>query len=377
MKIKPGHLLSLVIAALTFILGKLTTEHRVTEVKELSNDDSSTHNLRQLTAHQKIEPLSHFQRADTLTAEELKTILTEEDGDLNKGAFAKIKRHLLFYRWATLSGNEALSYSLRQGKQIHSAECALALAGWMNTDRAMAQDFVDQTKGHHGRLLRAKFAQELIYQDFAAAEQYTANLEPKGKIAITREMLQYQMNKGFDQASKWAQELPDSEIRAEALERLTAHITKEDLTKAVSFVSQLGSSPTNDRAVARVAEEWAEKNPAEAARWVRELPSGTAKNLSLEKTIREWTRSDITAAGEFLNTLKKGAFRDQGIVQYARQTTKDDPLTAIEWAKTISHPKTSEQTLKEILGSWIRRDEPAAQAWIEQTGYTWEDVHEE
>lgn len=169
------------------------------------------------------------------------------------------------------------------------------------------------------------------------------------------------------QAIEIAQTEPVSIARGRVIETLVGQL-----------VSQRGEAGARDAALAiadesmrssmirQLAGRAAERDPAKALEWVSTLPAGAAKTSALTETVRQWVQKDTAAAAAYVKTLPASAETDGPRATVARYVVDKDPAGAIAWSNSITDPAARTKSLGDVVGSWMRKDAPAAKEWVSQ-----------
>jgi len=169
------------------------------------------------------------------------------------------------------------------------------------------------------------------------------------------------------QAIEIAQTEPVSIARGRVVETLVSQL-----------VSQRGEAAARDAALAiadesmrsamirQLAGRAAESDPAKALEWVSTLPAGAAKTSALTETVRQWAQKDTAAAAAYVKALPASAETDGPRATVARYVVDKDPAGAIAWSNSITDPAARTKSLGDVVGSWMRKDAPAAKEWVSQ-----------
>jgi len=262
-----------------------------------------------------------------------------------------------------------------------SREAAMLLQKWTKIDAKAAMAYVQQLGDS-----RAKFGgMNTVLQTWArsspqeavawAKENGTKNTpdlgggggdRPMGNWAMTSVLGQLAKT-DLGQAIEIAQTEPVSIARGRVVETLVSQL-----------VSQRGEAAARDAALAiadesmrsamirQLAGRAAESDPAKALEWVSTLPAGAAKTSALTETVRQWAQKDTAAAAAYVKALPASAETDGPRATVARYVVDKDPAGAIAWSNSITDPAARTKSLGDVVGSWMRKDAPAAKEWVSQ-----------
>ncbi len=117
-----------------------------------------------------------------------------------------------------------------------------------------------------------------------------------------------------------------------------------------------------------LAQRLARETAPDAAAWAFSLPAGDTRGRAVAEVIQEWADTDAVAAGQYLQQLGTSPEFDRARQDYAMRTVKTDPEGALAWVQAISDDQARQNATQEVLNSWARRDQNAAQAWAANNG---------
>ncbi len=89
-----------------------------------------------------------------------------------------------------------------------------------------------------------------------------------------------------------------------------------------------------------------------------------------------WAQVDSAGAAVWLQNLAPGRSRDSAIAGYVGTVADSDPQKATQWVAAIVDEKTRLSVMEWIARPWLRMDEAAARAWIEQSELSQETKQE-
>lgn len=175
------------------------------------------------------------------------------------------------------------------------------------------------------------------------------------------------MMRGIDEATSWAETLPEGAVKSSAFDRVAEDYAQQDPVAAANWVSRHADQEWAGRAVREVAEEYARNDPSAAVEWAETLPE-QHQGSALRESFERWTREDAVAAGEYLTGMSDGAARDAAVSSFAGALDREDPQTAASWAATIGDEGARNQTLEAVARSWMRTNKEEAQTWLPNSG---------
>jgi len=137
-------------------------------------------------------------------------------------------------------------------------------------------------------------------------------------------------------ASRWAEKVPDEELRAQLLTGIaTAWGESDSLAAAELALRTLPAGRQQDDAVVGIVQRWVQTEPEAAATWVLDFPAGSLRETALENLVKIWADQDLPQATRWLTGLATGASRDQAVAVYVTEIAPSFPAVAWQWAATI------------------------------------------
>lgn len=143
------------------------------------------------------------------------------------------------------------------------------------------------------------------------------------------------------------------------LERLATEAAgDENLSGQIK--SQAGSLVSN----------WSNSDVEAAADWALNLPDEEMRNNALNQVAQNWARMDPIGASDWIDDLPEGKARDQGVRELANQFKHIDPATAYEWSQSVTEDSNRTYSMREVLGEWKKTDPEAARQAYESSDLT-------
>lgn len=300
---------------------------------------------------------------------------------------------LFLQAWGRLDGQKAIEAVADLGSdgRRRAFGSMSAMEGWASTDAEAAKAYAASAEGgwEKGMMVQGLIS-GIARTDPAAATSYVLEMEAERLAAVAsgdpgtedrwrgfavdRQMqviAEAQMRRGTDEATTWAEGLPDGELKAAAFDQVAENYVKNDPAGAAKWVADHAAEEYAQRAVREIAEEFGRSDPAAAIAWANELPE-KSQPAAMSEAFQEWTRSDPAAASEYLSTMDPSAARDSAVGSFARELDREDPAAAAEWAGSIGNPEMRTETLQSVGSSWMRTDPEGAKAWLPTSGLSQE-----
>jgi hypothetical protein len=281
---------------------------------------------------------------------------------------------LFQYAWGAADGQGALAAAAK----IENADRRLgalgeALSGWASADPGQAIAWLDtiENKDEKNRL-QNNLVGGLADHDIGLATRYVMDLAAAGDPraaahmgTVTGEQLR---KEGPEGAARWAENLPASDLKITALERVANSYVASNPEAAASWAAQFASVVEGVRVIDEVGEEWAERDPTAAVKWLQTLPDGRGKNAGMESALGEWARRDPTAASQFLIDMPQSPMKDDAVNGFVRRVAWEDPESALAWARSIAQESTRQEAMTRAGQAWFVRDREAALQWLPTSG---------
>lgn len=256
----------------------------------------------------------------------------------------------------------------RVSTEMRSRILSVATAKWSTVDAKAAAAFIDTTRpgGMMFAMTVSQVATNWAANDPAAAlawAQVHRETQPSG-MAMTGAMIGWwQRDHGAAEASAAAHlsTLEDRQIAS----TLASNIYNTDPQRAKDWVSHLPDAEARQQATSMLAITMGFTDPKAASDWAVTLPSDV-RQVTLDSAVAQWAASDLTAAGEWIKTLN-GPTRDEATSGYIPTLSSRDPATAAAWAMSIGEGTIRNKSLDRVASDWLRKDAPAATAWIQSS----------
>jgi hypothetical protein len=292
---------------------------------------------------------------------------------------------LFLQAWGRLDGLKAIEAvaDLGDDGRRRAFGTMSAMEGWASSDGegAMAYVAASEAEGWEKGMMSQGLVSGIARTDPAAATAYVLELDAAREAsgggddrwrgyAVDRQMeviAEAQLRRGPDEATSWAEGLPDGDLKAAAFDQVAENYVKSDPAAAAKWVEEHASSDYAQRAVREIAAEFGRTDPDAAIAWAEQLPE-ESQGGALAETLNQWTRADPVAASEYLREMDESPTRDSAVQSFARRLDSEDPAAAADWAATISDEETRNSTLSDVGASWIRTDAEGAKQWLPTSG---------
>lgn len=147
-----------------------------------------------------------------------------------------------------------------------------------------------------------------------------------------------------------------------------------DLAGASALVETFELGKERSEAAKAVVNAWFETEPESAAAWFLDQVSDEEMPAAIRDMTHRWLRRDPNAAGEFLSRIEQGEQTDPARAAFSQGIAAMDPESALIWAETITDDKMREGSLVNVYKQWHRRDPQAAEASLNGSGLSKEQI---
>jgi len=269
---------------------------------------------------------------------------------------------MLLSAWAKLDPLSALDYASANTGSPFARQTILAT--WSTTDPEAAIRWAEANHDGDG----ANPWLVGVIRGLASADPIRAT-ELMNSLPYSRErgdalsaMLPTILAMGPEATRNWVSSLPDERLRAGAMDRVVDQIAKTDPQGTIDWML---SNPgrTTDRKIDDVFSRWINADQGAAVACYQNLPAGGARSNALRGIVNSMASDDPRAAANFLESHSTDA-NDHVYEQFAWHSFRQDPALAADYIGRIENQKDRDKMYSRALDSWLRRDEPAALAWM-------------
>ena len=345
--------------------------------------------------------------------------LTPENAMKVRKQIAHVPRHSdAFSEFHRAWGRVAEKSAVLEAGKLSRQATAETLAGWASQSPEEAKRFFQnlQSSAHNGDGTTNHFSKEylrlglvkglaedgtniataFVQEQFESKE--VGDKKAGDMIRIVADSVGDQL--GMEEASKWAESLPDS-LRNEALAGIVKehasvdvkgaldwlesyedpavhkgaayyHIfdswMRQDSTAASEYIATMPDSYQRHEAISALAQWSMREDPTVALEWTETIDDLTARHRILSDSFNTWARNDPIAASEHLVTMPASADRDHAIHGFAGMLALDDPGAAVAWADQIADVPLRQAALTTVALSYFETDPAAASAWLPHSG---------
>ena len=172
---------------------------------------------------------------------------------------------------------------------------------------------------------------------------------------------------------EWAKTLPgDGTYRATVYSRVAGQVAAVDSKLAVDWCAEVCGSPLGEGMPHMMAVRWAKESPQEAMDFIVSLPDAVGVRTGARAAYRRFLIDEPEQSSAWMERTteeqRRGPVMQGSVGMYINKLSgQGQPLKAIEWLGYLQKEEEREARLIPILRRWLRRDEPAAEAWIAQS----------
>jgi hypothetical protein len=338
-----------------------------------------------------------------------------EDLPMNERIMASF---LLFGRWAEVDPTAAMSFSNTMGFTGMFVRPTI-LQSWASTDPANAAKYYAANprefammgmmgggRGPMGGQGGASIiASEWARQDPAAAMAWANSLTTEksqamsavvGEVAKTDPKKAAAMLSGmsgadlgdayrsvaarygaadFNEAEAWVRTLPAGE-QAEALASAIGGLSNKNPEEAARQLALMQDGDAKNRVLGEVVGDWARVNPAAAADLLKKQTSEEAQRDGMRQLMPAWVGQNPAAALEYADSYQAGPVRDSALQAYVWSNQSGAPADLVKVAESITDEGDRNRTIGMAAARWMREDETAAKAYIQQSTTLSDDAKE-
>jgi hypothetical protein len=156
----------------------------------------------------------------------------------------------------------------------------------------------------------------------------------------------------FQGALAVMQSLPEGRIKDLASQGVSHQLSNNDPQAAWDLALGIADSNLRAQAQEKVVEQWCKSDSAAVAQWIQSLPVGDTKDRA------------SAGATTAINCLTVGPTKDLAASGIIQSIAENDPQNALGLASRIFDSNLRTQALKTTAESWLTRDPAAATQWI-------------
>jgi hypothetical protein len=275
------------------------------------------------------------------------------------------------YSWGAISGKAAFDHAATTDEP----DLAATMTGWAAANPAealaMLNNLPQEMQGQRDELT-ASVVSGLAHHDPAMATDLVLRLGREGSRnagdlmeIVARETLR---TKGPEQASQWAELLPDGPLKGTAMGRIAESYATKDPKAAAQWAQRFAANDYASQTIEVIGGRWAQSDPVAAVGWLENLPAGSGQIAGLRNAFGDWEDRDPAAAGQYLLAMPPSPKRDSAISGFATGYAWQNPQLAIAWAQDIADPTVRQNSLVRSGQAYFTRDPDGARAWLATSG---------
>jgi|GEM_PF-1033329 len=288
---------------------------------------------------------------------------------------------LLLGQWAESDGKSALAYAeqkLGSGSPMDFGVRASIVGAWSRRDpdgvwrwyqTERKEDGNDRTKG---MLVSMMFA-GMAASDLDSALQKLPSLDDS-----TRAMaLSGIANSSTSESSRTRLLDRAATMSPEQKQQIRQGVVSQwAMTDADAAVKWIHSLPADEQKPMRdsASNMIMMMQPAKGADLMMEGAEEKDKPQLYDRVVGQWAWQDSKAAGEWLSKQPQGPELDNARRTYAVAVSQKDPSAAMDWAKSVQNPEQRTQSVEQIYQTWRGKDAAAADAALDASGVSEEDI---
>jgi hypothetical protein len=170
----------------------------------------------------------------------------------------------------------------------------------------------------------------------------------------------------FSAAQAWIRTLP-ADQQADAMAAAIGGLSNKDPEAAARQLAQMQDGEAKNRVIGEVIGDWARVNPTGAADLLKKQTDEGAQRDGMRQLMSTWVAQNPTAALEYANSYEAGSVRDSALQSYVWSNRTGEPADLLSVAETITDEGDRTRTIGIAAARWMREDEAAAKAYIQQS----------
>lgn len=356
----PGH--SARVKALIDYYATLTPEQLAEESKKLENLPMSERIMASILLFGRwaeVDPMSAMANSNTM------------------GMAGMFVKPTILQSWASVDPENAAKYYSENprefammggmGRGPGGQNGASMIAGeWAKQDPQGALAWAASLSGADKNDGMASVIREVATTDPKKASELVGSMDPDERGQAYASIAQSWGASNFSEGLAWVQTLPESE-RSAAQASLINGLSQTDPKAASLQIASMAEGDDRNRAVQNVVENWSKTDPKAAIAFLMTEEDADTQARGIGDAISNWVGQDTQAAHAYVETLESGDVRDEAVSRLVGADTKSEPSVLMEMAETIDDERERGQTMGLAAMKWMREDETAAKAYIQNS----------
>ena len=285
--------------------------------------------------------------------------------------------HPFVAAWVRFDPLGALDHTLAwpfETKRELGAEAAML--GWAQADplaARMAFEQVARERPGVRRTLLIALVAGWVHSGQEGLDRYIAELPRASQETAAGTAIGALMRRGGPEATLgWVEpilqnEAHETRFKRSVFRRATRSVARWNPERGVAWATaHAGQEYAND-GVRIVAEQWGAQDGPATMQWLRDQPDAELREQAVREGFAGWFNSDPRRAQEWLSAQKLTAFHDPALEVYAGRLDDRAPQEAVGWCERIFDSRRRNGCLRAAATHWYRRDQEAAEAWLEQS----------
>jgi len=270
---------------------------------------------------------------------------------------------LLLTAWAKVDPTSALAYAKENTGTDFAKNTILSTWAAMDPDSAIrwanANHQGDGPNPHMAGIIRG-----IAESDPArATELLTSMPRSTERGAALEGMMAHILRQGVDSARSWISAITDDSLRNGAILRMAASMAGQDPSGTVDFlISNPGEAA--DRRMDDVYRSWASQDKAAALTSLASLPEGDIRSNALRGIVSNIAAKNPQEAVALMDRYPADV-TDRVVHNLIWMSFDSDPAIAASQISRISDVESRDRMYRRALEAWIERDPAAAQSWIQ------------
>ncbi|MBC8094396.1 MAG: hypothetical protein H7Y43_01160 [Akkermansiaceae bacterium] len=163
------------------------------------------------------------------------------------------------------------------------------------------------------------------------------------------------------------QSIPDRGLRENFLQRVSVRLAKDNPARTAAWLLQLEIDADRTSAFSDVAREWGRTAPEAATTFALNLPEGELRREALTAAVLAWVEKDRDAAAVWVGHLESKADFDPVVAQIVNSPAfvEADLTLALNWAGSIVDENLRSQSLSNVVNAWAERDRAGALEYLQ------------
>jgi hypothetical protein len=242
---------------------------------------------------------------------------------------------------------------------------SIIAAEWAKNDPEAALVWAKSLDRDKGQAMTS-VVREVAQTDPKKAAELAEGIEGNDKSDAYASIARQWGTKNFSEAKAWIQSLSGDD-QGRAMASALRGLAGDNPQLASQEVASMPDGESKNDAMSEIAQTWSREDPKAAAAWLASQDNAEASRDAMREVVSNWARQDDAGVVSYINQQPAGDSRDSAIQSYVFSNRAQNPQSVVQLAETIQNEGNRQRAVGMAAAQWMREDEAAAKAYIQQS----------